>query len=63
MLNASNFELGPGSLVALDDSGADVEVATAPFGTTTGLDARLGVPSNQAYGNYTGTIVLTFSNT
>jgi predicted Rdx family selenoprotein len=64
VLAASNFEMGPtgGSLVALSDSGADVEVATAPGGITTDLDAKLSVPSDQPPGDYAGTVILMFSN-
>jgi hypothetical protein len=62
VLNATNFALGlPSSLVLLNSSGADVQVAVAPPGVTA-LDARLGVPNEQAAGDYTGTVVLTFSN-
>jgi hypothetical protein len=62
VLNATNFALGlPSSLVILNSSGADVQVAVAPPGVTA-LDARLGVPNEQAAGDYSGTVVLTFSN-
>jgi len=62
VLNATNFALGiSGVPVSLDNSGADVQVAVAPPGVTA-LDARLGVPNEQAAGDYSGTVVLTFSN-
>jgi len=62
ILNASNFALGlPSSLVPLSSFGADVQVAVAPPGVTA-LDARLGVPNEQAAGDYSGTVILTFSN-
>jgi len=62
MLNAGNFALGlPSSLTPLSSLGADVQVAVAPPGVTA-LDARLGVPNEQAAGDYSGTVVLTFSN-
>jgi len=38
-----------------------VQVAVAPPGVTA-LDARLGVPNEQAAGDSSGTAVLTFSN-
>jgi hypothetical protein len=66
VLNASNFDLrGPptGIWTALNNSGADVRVATAQaFGTITVLDARLYVPPSQPGGSYSGTVVLTFGN-
>jgi hypothetical protein len=62
VLNATNFALGlPSTLVPLNNTGADVQVAVAPPGVTA-LDARLGVPSEQVAGDYSGTVVLTFSN-
>lgn len=62
VLNASNFDMGPtGSLVALNDTGANEGVATAPVGITN-LDAKLSVPALQILGDYTGTVILTFSN-
>jgi parallel beta-helix repeat protein len=62
VFNATNFALGlPSVLVPLNNSGADVQVAVAPPGVTA-LDARLGVPNEQAAGDYSGTVVLTFSN-
>ena len=62
LLNATNFALGQsGSLVSLDNTGVDVQIATAPSGVTA-LDARLDVPSEQVAGDYSGTVVLTFSN-
>ena len=62
LLNATNFALGQsGSLVSLDSNGADVQIATVSQGVTA-LDARLGVPSEQMAGDYSGTVVLTFSN-
>ncbi|VVB87098.1 Cell surface glycoprotein [uncultured archaeon] len=62
VLNATNFALGiPGVLVPQDNGGTDVQVAVAPPGVTA-LDARLGVPNEQAAGDYSGTVVLTFSN-
>ncbi len=62
VLNATNFALGlPGSLVPLNNSGANVQVAVAPPGVTA-MDARLGVPSDAIAGDYSGTVVLTFSN-
>ena len=62
VLNASKFEIGPtGSLVALNDDGIDVQVATAPVGITN-LDAKLSVPALQAPGEYSGTVILMFSN-
>lgn len=61
VLNASNFALGiPGALVLLNNTGADVQVATAPG--VTALDARLSVPSEQVAGDYNGTVILTFSD-
>jgi hypothetical protein len=39
-----------------------VAVATAPGGITTDLDAKLSVPSDQPPGDYTSTVILTFSN-
>ena len=62
LLNATNFALGQsGSLVPLDNNGADVQVGVVPSGVTA-LDARLGVPGEQVAGDYSGTVVLTFSN-
>ena len=62
VLNATNFALGQsGSLVPLDNNGADLQIVVAPLGVTA-LDARLGVPSEQMAGDYSGTVVLTFSN-
>jgi hypothetical protein len=62
VLPASDFQLGPtGSLVSLKIDGTDVEVATAPVGTTH-LNARLSIPSLQPYGSYAGRVILTFSN-
>lgn len=40
---------------------ADVQVAVAPPGATA-MDARLGVPGVQVAGDYSGTVILTFSN-
>ncbi|VVB87095.1 Uncharacterised protein [uncultured archaeon] len=66
VLNATNFDLKEtnfGSWTALNNTGADVRVATAPaFGTITILDARLFVPLNQPGGAYSGTVILTFGN-
>lgn len=62
VLNATNFALGlPSALMPLNNSGADVQRAVAPPGVTA-LDARLGVPSDQITGDYSGTVILTFSN-
>ena len=62
LLNATNFALGTsGSLIPMDYNGVDVQVTIAPPGVTA-LDARLGVPSEQVAGDYSGTVVLTFSN-
>lgn len=62
VLNASSFALGiPGALVPLSSSGFDVQVTIAPPGVTM-MDARLSVPSDQPSGDYSGTVVLTFSN-
>ena len=62
LLNATNFALGQSdSLVSLDNNGTDVQIVTVPQGVTV-LDARLGVPSEQVAGGYSGTVVLTFSN-
>lgn len=62
VLNASNFALGvPSALISLNNSGADVQVAVAPPGATV-LDARLGVPSDAVAGDYSGMVILTFSN-
>ncbi len=62
VLNATNFDLGiPSTLVPLSSLGADVQVAVAPPGVTA-LDARLTVPSDQLSGDYSGTVILTFSN-
>ncbi len=62
ILAAHNFQLGPtGSIVALNDDGSDVQVATAPVGHTL-LDARLSVPATQQPGAYAGSVILTFSN-
>ncbi len=62
VLNATNFALGlPSSLVPLNNSGADVQVAVAPPGVTA-MDARLGVPADAVAGDYSGTVILTFSN-
>ncbi|MCZ7383105.1 MAG: right-handed parallel beta-helix repeat-containing protein [Candidatus Methanoperedens sp.] len=62
LLNATNFALGiPSALMPLSNLGTDVQVAVAPPGVTA-LDARLGVPSDAVEGDYSGTVVLTFSN-
>lgn len=62
VLNASNFALGlPSVIVPLSSSGADVQIAVAPPGVTA-MDARLGVPVNAVAGDYSGTVILTFSN-
>lgn len=62
VLNATNFALGIlGALVPLSSLGTDIQVAVAPPGVTA-LDARLGVPSDAVAGDYSGTVILTFSN-
>ncbi len=64
VLGASNFSLaknGTSSWTALLDSGTDVTVVTAQYGTLTALDARLYVPPSQPAGVYSGTVVLTFA--
>ncbi|MCZ7404799.1 MAG: hypothetical protein O8C67_07700, partial [Candidatus Methanoperedens sp.] len=61
-LNATNFALGiPGALMPLSNLGTNVQIVVAPPGVTA-LDARLGVPNEQVAGDYSGTVVLTFSN-
>lgn len=62
VLNATNFAFGlPSALMPLNTSGANVQVAVAPPGVTA-LDARLAVPNEQVAGDYSGTVILTFSN-
>jgi predicted secreted protein len=62
VLNATNFALGiPSNLVPLSNLGVNMQVAVAPPGVTA-MDARLSVPSNQIAGDYSGTVILTFSN-
>lgn len=62
VLNATNFALGTsGTLAPLNNSGVDMQVAIVPPGVTA-VDARLSVPSVQAAGDYSGMVVLTFSN-
>lgn len=66
VIGASNFSLAKspsGSWTALNNNGANVQVAIAPaFGAITILDARLSVPTNQTAGAYNGTVILTFGN-
>ncbi len=66
VLPAGNFSLSKnpsGSWTALNNSGANVQVAIAQgYGTITILDAKLDVPSTQPGGAYNGTVVLTFGN-
>ena len=65
LLSASNFSLmeSPfGGWTSLNNSGADIRVATTPASGTTILDARLSVPPSQAGGSYSGTVILTFGN-
>ena len=58
---AGVFGLVSGSLVPLNSSGVDMHVAVAPPGVTA-MDARLGVPVDAVAGDYSRTVILTFSN-
>lgn len=62
VLNASNLALGNSTLVPLSNSGAEVQVGVASPGLTA-LTARLSVPVEQTAGEYSGTVILIFSNT
>jgi hypothetical protein len=75
VLNASNFALAETienlaienmaveNMAVLSDSGSDVRITIAQaFGAITRLAARLSVPQAQPAGDYSGTIILTFSN-
>jgi hypothetical protein len=59
VLPASRFTLGQS---ALRDDGMDQSVEVVAAGGTRSLDATLSVPSAQAPGTYTGSVILTFSN-
>ncbi len=62
VLNATNFNLGlSGALMPLNITGANVQVAVVPPGVTA-LNAMLSVPFDQPSGDYSGTVILTFSN-
>jgi hypothetical protein len=62
ILNATNFALGKSGVhVPLSSLGVNVQVTVAPPGIIA-LDARLAVPSDQPAGDYSGTVILTFSN-
>ena len=62
LLNATNFALGvSGAFVQLNNNGGNVQVTNVPPGIT-GLDARLSIPSDQSLGDYSGTVILTFSD-
>jgi hypothetical protein len=45
----------------LNNDGTNVQIAIAAVGITN-LDARLSVPTLQPAGDYTGSVILTFSN-
>jgi hypothetical protein len=66
VIGAGNFSLAKspsGNWTALNNSGANVQVAIAPgYGTITILNAKLSVPTNQTAGAYNGTVILTFGD-
>ncbi len=61
MITCIRENIASSNILHLSSLGADVQVAVAPPGVTA-MDARLGVPNEQVAGDYSGTVVLTFSN-